>query len=155
MVDSATILSQAKAFDLGTTAFLTNWENGLSNFRLCLEWPATALSGRGCRPECQRVHIGEENDKGHLKHVLRCKTSVSVKRYTGAFVEAYLPAGCRAAAAGVPVPKGASGSWALRPEEQTSPKETTKGPRPEPDHLPEEPEFVTFLRGGNVLGSAA
>ena len=105
VVDSATIQSQVMVFDLGTTAFLTNWENGLSNFPPCLEWPATALSGRGCRPECQRVHIGEENDKGRLKHVLRCKTSVSVKRYTLAFVAAYLPAGCRAAAARVPVPK--------------------------------------------------
>ena len=28
-----------------------------------------------------------------------------------------------------------------------TPKETTKSPRPEPDHLPEEPAFVTFLRG--------
>ena len=43
MVDSATIQSQAKVFDLGTTAFLTNCENGLSNFRPCLEWPATVL----------------------------------------------------------------------------------------------------------------
>ena len=122
MVDSANIQSQAKVFDLETTAFLTNWESGLSNFRPCLEWPATAFSGRGCRPECQRVHTGEENDKGHLKHVLRCKTSVSVKRYTGAFVAAYLPAGCRAAAAGIPVPKGASGSSALPARGTNAPK---------------------------------
>ena len=73
MVDSAIIQSQAKVFDLGTTAFLTNWENGLSNFRTCLEWSATALSGRGCRPECQRVHICRTRAakifKGYHAHV--------------------------------------------------------------------------------------
>ena len=30
---------------------------------------------------------------------------------------------------------------------ETLPKETTKGPRPAPDHLPEEPALVTFQRG--------
>ena len=35
---------------------------------------------------------------------------------------------------------------------ETPPKETTKGPRPGPDHLPEEPAFETFQRGVTCLG---
>ena len=35
---------------------------------------------------------------------------------------------------------------------ETSPKETTKGPRPGPDHLPEEPAFITFLRERERFG---
>ena len=127
VVDSATIQSQAKDFDLVTTAFLTNWDNGLSNFRPCLEWPATALSGRGCRPECQRVHIGEENDEGHLKHVLRCKTSVSLQRLhpglRGSVLARWLPRGCCWGTCSERSQR-LLGSW--RPEEQTPPKETTK-----------------------------
>ena len=84
---------------------------------------------------------------------VRCLLAAAIKAVEGTCTAAtFTDAGCRAAAAGVPVPKGASGSWALRPEEQTPPKEATKGPRPEPDHLAEEPEFVTFLRGVTFWG---
>ena len=59
---------------------------------------------------------------------------------------AYSDAGCRAAV---------DSKEPAAQENGNLPKETTKGPRPGPDHLPEEPAFVTFLKGGNVLGSAA
>ena len=43
--------------------------------------------------------------------------------------------------------------WSQRLKKtETLPKETTKGPRPAPDHLPEEPAFVTFQRGVTFLG---
>ena len=35
---------------------------------------------------------------------------------------------------------------------ETLPKETTRGPRPGPDHLPEELAFVTFQKGVTFLG---
>ena len=69
--------------------------------------------------------------------------SVSEERYTQNSVAAYADAGCSAAA-----------DWKepAAQENGNLPKETTTGPRPGPDHLSEEPAFVTFLKGGNVLG---
>ena len=55
----------------------------------------------------------------------------------------YSDAGCRAAA-----------DW-MEPAAQengNTPKETTKGPRLGPDHLPEEPALVTFQKGVTFLG---
>ena len=57
MVDNATIQSQTKVFDLGTTAFLTNWENGLSNFRPCL----------GQRPLCREEVAGQSVREYHRR----------------------------------------------------------------------------------------
>ena len=80
----------------------------------------------------------------------RCIFSVSVERYTQHPVAAYADAGCRAAAAGVPVLKK---SQRLKKTENTQKKppkvhgqgltisqrsQTFWGPRPEPDLLPEE-----------------
>ena len=56
---------------------------------------------------------------------------------------AYADAGCRAAA-----------DWKepAAQENGNTPKETTKGPRLGPDHLPEEPALVTFQKGVTFLG---
>ena len=61
----------------------------------------------------------------------------------------YTDAGCRAAGAGVPVPKT---SQRLQKHE-TPQRKQTKSPRPEPDLSPEEPfTFVTFLGEFTFLG---
>ena len=64
--------------------------------------------------------------------------SVSEERYTQNSVAAYADACCSAAA-----------EWKepAAQENGNTTKETTKGPRLGPDHLPEEPALVTFQRG--------
>ena len=85
-------------------------------------------------------------DQDHGGSNCECSAGKLLRTHTEEHsVAAYSDAGCRAAVLKEPAAQ----------ENGNPPKETTKGPRPEPDHLPEEPAFVTFLKGGNVLGSAA
>ena len=79
----------------------------------------------------------------HLQLNSPLRSSVTMGRETQHSVAAYSDAGCRAAVGSKEPAAKANGNL---------PKETTKGPRPEPDHLPKEPAFVTFLRGVTFLG---
>ena len=72
--------------------------------------------------------------KRALGKTRRCDLSVSVEKYTQHSVAAYSDAGCRAAV---------GSKEPAAQENGNPPKETTKGPRPEPDHLPEEPAKST------------
>ena len=89
------------------------------------------------RPPCNSLLC---HDLGH-RATLGSEPSRRSKTTENSEAE-YADAGCRAAA-----------GW-MEPaaqENRNTPKETTKGPRPGPDHLPEEPAFVTFQKGCNVF----